>query len=163
MTQANHTVEKIGGTSMSRLKELRDTLLIGDRKGADVYGRIFVVSAFSGITNLLLEHKKTSEPGVYAQFANADTDHGWHHALSRVADKMAAAHAAILENPADIELANSFVSERIEGARNCLVDLQRLCAYGHFRLSEHMLQIRELLSGLGEAHSAYVATLMLQR
>ena len=30
-----HTVEKIGGTSMSRLTELRDTLLIGDRKGAD--------------------------------------------------------------------------------------------------------------------------------
>ena len=46
---AEHTVEKIGGTSMSRLNELRDTLLIGERQGADLYGRIFVVSAFGGI------------------------------------------------------------------------------------------------------------------
>ena len=42
-------------------------------------------------------------------------------------------------------------------------DLQRLCSYGHFRLPEHMGHIRELLSGLGEAHSAFVTTLMLQR
>ncbi|KKL18812.1 hypothetical protein LCGC14_2471770, partial [marine sediment metagenome] len=49
----------------------------------------------------------------------------------------------------------------IEGARNCLIDLQRICSYGHFRLSQHMLIIRELLSGLGEAHSAYVTALLL--
>jgi aspartate kinase len=39
-----HTVEKIGGTSMARSQELLDTVLIGDRKGADLYNRIFVVS-----------------------------------------------------------------------------------------------------------------------
>ena len=77
-----HTVEKIGGTSMSRIHELRDTLIIGDRKGADLYGRIFVVSAFGGITNLLLEHKKSGEPGAFAAFANNDGDHGWHAAQS---------------------------------------------------------------------------------
>ncbi|SDJ31796.1 aspartate kinase [Lutimaribacter saemankumensis] len=158
-----HTVEKIGGTSMSRVNELRDTLFIGDREGADLYGRIFVVSAFGGITNLLLEHKKSGKPGVYAQFANADTDHGWHEALDRVADAMVEAHRAVLDSAADTERADEFVRDRIEGARNCLIDLQRLCSYGHFRLAEHMLQIRELLSGLGEAHSAFVTTLLLQR
>ena len=45
MTEQNHTVEKIGGTSMSRVDELRDTLFIGERTGADLYGRVFVVSA----------------------------------------------------------------------------------------------------------------------
>lgn len=158
-----HTVEKIGGTSMSRLNELRDTLFIGDRTGAGLYGRIFVVSAFGGITDLLLEHKKTGKQGVYAQFANADTDHGWHDGLRRVSDAMIAAHEAVLEHPGDLEQAGAFVRDRIEGARNCLIDLQRLCSYSHFRLSEHMLQIRELLSGLGEAHSAHVTTLLLQR
>ncbi|KPP88051.1 MAG: aspartate kinase [Rhodobacteraceae bacterium HLUCCA08] len=157
------TVEKIGGTSMSRLDELRDTLFIGGRKGAALYGRIFVVSAFGGITNLLLEHKKTGDAGVYARFANSDTGHGWHDALSDVARAMEAAHDAVLDHPGDIDRARGFVRDRIEGARNCLVDLQRLCSYGHFRLSEHMLQIRELLSGLGEAHSAFVTTLLLQR
>ena len=44
----SHTVEKIGGTSMDRIDELRDTLIVGDRKPADLYRRIFVVSAFGG-------------------------------------------------------------------------------------------------------------------
>ena len=158
-----HTVEKIGGTSMSRIDELRDTLFIGKRSGADLYNRIFVVSAFGSITNLLLEHKKSGEPGVYALFANADSNHGWRDALDRVATAMKETHAGILEHASDIQLADAFVEDRIQGAGNCLIDLQRLCAYGHFRLAEHMSQTRELLSGLGEAHSAYVTSLLLQR
>lgn len=154
-----HTVEKIGGTSMSRLDELVDSLFRRD----EPYGRVFVVSAFGGITNLLLEHKKTGKPGVYAEFANADNNRGWQDALDTVADAMIEAHEAVLDHGADRDMAREFVRERIEGARNCLIDLQRLCSYGHFRLSEHMLQIRELLSGLGEAHSAFVTTLLLQR
>lgn len=64
MNFPSHAVEKIGDTSMSRIHELRDTLIIGDRKPAALYHRIFAVSAFDGITNLLLEHKKTWEPDV---------------------------------------------------------------------------------------------------
>ncbi|WP_040595681.1 aspartate kinase [Paracoccus zeaxanthinifaciens] len=163
MGSASHTVEKIGGTSMSRVHELRDTLLIGDRTGDDLYNRVFVVSAFGGITNLLLEHKKSGEPGVYAAFAAGEDDHAWMAALDRASDAMIAAHRNVLDHPGDIERADAFVRDRLVGAKNCLIDLQRLCSYGHFRLSEHMLQTRELLSGLGEAHSAFVTTLMLQR
>jgi len=148
---------------MSRLNELLGTLFIGDRKGQELYSRIFVVSAFGGITNLLLEHKKTGEPGVYALFSNAETDRGWSDALNAVADAMKEAHGAILEHPADRSDADDFVRERIEGARNCLIDLQRVCSYGHFRLSQHMQIIRELLSGLGEAHSAFVTAKLLRR
>lgn len=148
---------------MSRIRELRDTLLIADRCGAALYHRIFVVSAFGGITNLLLEHKKSGQPGVYALFAHADNDHGWLDALSEVASAMGGIHNDVLDNDADRAMADEFVRERIEGARSCLFDLQRLCSYGHFRLSDHMGVIRELLSGLGEAHSAFVATLLLQR
>ncbi|CAN0579220.1 unnamed protein product, partial [Ectocarpus sp. 12 AP-2014] len=156
----SHTVEKIGGTSMSRVNELLDTLFLG---GDSPYGRIFVVSAFGGITNLLLEHKKTGEPGVYALFASADTEHGWHDQLDRVADAMKAAHAAVLDHRADLRLADEFVHDRVHGVRNCLIDLQRLCSYSHFQLSEHLAQTRELLSGLGETHSAFVTSLLLQR
>lgn len=163
MTHTGHTVEKIGGTSMSRIDELCETLFIAGKTGDALYGRVFVVSAFAGITDLLLEHKKSGQPGVYARFASADTDHGWHDALSRVSAAMIEAHQAVLTHPADLELAGGFVRDRIEGARNCLIDLQRLCTYSHFRLTEHMLQVRELLSGLGEAHSAFVTALLLQR
>jgi len=163
VTKHPHTVEKIGGTSMSRVHELRDTLFIGDREGAEIYNRIFVVSAFGGITNLLLEDKKTGEPGAYAHFANAESDHGWSDALSRVGEAMRNAHHDILDHPADISASDDFVRERIEGARSCLIDLQRLCSYGHFRLASHMNVIRELLSGLGEAHSAFVTAALLRR
>lgn len=159
----DHTVEKIGGTSMSRLGDLMDTLIIGDRTPDQLYHRIFVVSAFGGITNHLLEHKKTGAPGVYALFANDDRDHTWLDALTRVANAMFEAHAAILQDAADLSRADDFVRERIEGARSVLFDLRRLCSYGHFRLSAHMQVVRELLSGLGEAHSALVASLLLQR
>ena len=57
-----HTVEKIGGTSMSRFEEVLNNIFIGQRQGTDLYQRVFVVSAYSGMTNMLLEHKKTGEP-----------------------------------------------------------------------------------------------------
>ncbi|MFZ5962193.1 aspartate kinase [Thalassococcus sp. BH17M4-6] len=145
---------------MSRLGELLKPLFHADDPE---YGRIFVVSAFGGITNLLLEHKKTGEPGVYAHFANETEEHGWLTSLSRVQAAMREAHEAVLDHAGDRSDANDFVRDRIEGARSCLIDLHRLCSYGHFRLSAHMAITRELLSGLGEAHSAYVTTLLLRR
>ncbi|PLS22740.1 aspartate kinase [Neptunicoccus cionae] len=161
MIKHAHTVEKIGGTSMSRSAELLDTLFLNG--GENPYNRIFVVSAYGGITNLLLEHKKTGEPGVYARFANDSSDLGWSDTLNRVMDAMNAAHRKVLSAAADIREADDFVRERIEGARSCLIDLQRLSSYGHFRLSRHMGITRELLSGLGESHSAFVTTLLLRR
>ena len=60
------TVEKIGGTSMSALKEVIDNIIY---HGNQLSNRVFVVSAFSGVTNLLLENKKTKAPGVYQKLA----------------------------------------------------------------------------------------------
>ena len=92
---------------MSRLAELRDTLFIGDRATSEVYNRVFVVSAFAGITNLLLEHKKSGEPGVYALFANDDSNHKWQDALDRVAKAMKAAQSEILTHKGDIQQADA--------------------------------------------------------
>lgn len=158
-----HTVEKIGGTTMSRAPELVNTLFMGNSKDVDHYNRVFVVSAFAGITNMLLEHKKTGSPGVYARFAADDTGAGWQDSLRDTTERMCAIHAEILAHSADRERADAFVRDRMEGARACLMDLQRLGSYGHFRIAQQMHTVRELLSGLGEAHSAFVLTLLLQR
>ena len=108
-----HTVEKIGGTSMSRLNELRDTLFI--KNDEPEYGRIFVVSAFGGITNLLLEHKKTGAPGVYARFANADLLVNWVRLVKSDAE------IALMREAAQI--ANRVMTTAIErlepGVREC--------------------------------------------
>ena len=82
-----HTVEKIGGTSMTRFGELMNNILIGSRTGAELYNRIFVVSAYGGITNLLLEDKKTGEPGIYGSFA-AGKNREWQEKLEATRRKM---------------------------------------------------------------------------
>ena len=64
------TVEKIGGTSMSSFQDVVKNIVIGKRKPSEYYNRIFVVSAYNNVTNWLLEHKKTGEPGVYEKFVN---------------------------------------------------------------------------------------------
>ena len=81
-----HTVEKIGGTSMSRFGEVMKNVIIGSRKENELYNRIFVVSAYSGITNLLLEDKKTGAPGVYGYVSSDDPN--WEAALAKVRAKM---------------------------------------------------------------------------
>src|SRR5690554_1350750 len=158
---SGHTVEKIGGTSMSRTAELLDTVLIGKRRGAELYNRIFVVSAYAGMTDSLLEHKKSGEPGVYALFANAEGGWSWGNALNAVAEQMYAQNAEIFSDEGARQTANRFAQERVEGVRSCLIDLSRLCSFGHFQLQQHLLTVREMLASLGEAQSAFNTAMLL--
>ncbi len=157
-----HTVEKIGGTSMSRFDELLDNIFIGQREGAQLYQRVFVVSAYSGMTNLLLEHKKTGEPGVYQRFADAQNEGAWLEALQTVRQRMLENNAELFSGDFERHAADQFINSRIDDARECMSSLQRLCAYGHFQLSEHLMKVREMLASLGEAHSAFNAVLALK-
>lgn len=157
------SVHKIGGTSMAAADTVVNDIVLGKGRGECLYNRVFVVSAYGGMTDLLVEHKKTGEPGVYALYAGADSDGPWGEALTCTSQAMCAKNRDVLQHPEDLAEADRFVAERIEGARSCLVDLQRLCSFGHFKLPEHLMTVRELLSGLGEAHSAHNLTLRLRR
>ncbi|MTH79132.1 aspartate kinase [Paracoccus aestuariivivens] len=157
-----HTVEKIGGTSMSRSKELLDTVLIGPRKGVDLYGRIFVVSAYAGITDALLEHKRSGAPGIFASFASAESGASWQEALDTLHTRMTALNTEIFGDQSLLATANRFAIERIADVRSCLVDLSRLCSFGHFQLDAHLMTVREMLASVGEAHSAFNTVLLLQ-
>ena len=158
-----HTVEKIGGTSIANTSVILDNVLINGRKGEDLYNRIFVVSAYAGMTNLLLEHKKSGKPGVYSLFASAENKWQWSEALTDLADAMREKNAEIFGEHPDCKVADNFVLERVEGVRNCLIDLHRLCSYGQFRLDEHLMTVREMLAALGEAHSAHNTALLLRQ
>ena len=160
--ESMHTVEKIGGTSMSRFDELLDNIFIGQREGAQLYQRVFVVSAYSGMTNLLLEHKKTGEPGVYQRFADAQNEGAWLDALQSVRQRMLDKNAELFPGDFERHAADQFINSRIDDARECMSSLQRLCAYGHFQLGEHLMKVREMLASLGEAHSAFNAVLALK-
>lgn len=159
---SSHTVEKIGGTSMSNFQLLLDNIFIGNRQGEELYNRIFVVSAYGGVTNMLLEHKKSGKPGVYGLFAEGNSS--WKLALKEVEDEMYRINSRLGEECGlDLEKAYEFVRNRINGIRNCLTDLQRVCSYGHFELTEYLPACREMLSAIGEAHSAFNSTLILRQ
>lgn len=159
---ANHTVEKIGGTSMSQFDKVLDNILIGDRSEDELYNRIIVVSAYGGITNELLEHKKSSDSGVYSLFSRDDDSWAWSDAITKVGQKMCEINKGFEHLGLDVMQADRFVKERIEGVRSCLLDLTRLCSFGHFQLEEHLQTVREMLSAIGEAHSAHNSYLILK-
>lgn len=164
----SHTVEKIGGTSMSDYAAVRDNIVLHGGRKHNPYGRIFVVSAYGGITDMLLEHKRGGDPGVYALFAgkaeeeSGGSDH-WEAQLDRALSAMLAHNARLFGECADGREADLFITERMEGVRSCLQDLRRVCTYGHFQLAEHLTTLRELLASLGEVHSAYNMAALLRR
>ncbi|MFW6092681.1 MAG: aspartate kinase [Pseudomonadota bacterium] len=158
-----HTVEKIGGTSMSRVEELLSSVLIGNLRGDELYQRIFVVSAYAGITDMLLEHKHSGDPGVYALFNESEEEGLWEQALERTLAQMCRHNAEIFEREDDRGEADAFIQQRVQEVRQSLEDLQSLCSSGHFQLDAHLGTVREMLAALGEVHSAHNTALLLQR
>lgn len=160
---AQHSVEKIGGTSMSDYQAVRDNIVLKPGTGEGLYQRIFVVSAYSGVTNDLLEHKKSGRPGVYGLFASSENDDGWYDAMAQLQTKLHDINERLFTSQADLNNANRFIDARIEAAHQCLTDLQGVCRHGHFSVSEHLDTVREMLASIGEAHSAWNTAALLRR
>ena len=159
----NHTVEKIGGTSMSNYPAVRDNIVSAGRKGDELYQRIFVVSAYGGITNHLLEHKKTDHPGVYALFTNDDDDASWRTALHALRNRVHALNSELFKDTQLLERANYFIDQRLDETEQVLINLENLCQHGHFEMEDHLLTVREMLASLGEAHSAWNTAELLRQ
>lgn len=153
-----HTVEKIGGTSMSQYDSVRDNIILGCKQNLPVIGRIMVVSAYGGITDLLLEHKKTGRLGIYGLFAANEDGKSWREAMDVVRQEMLAINHNLFADTTSRRLADEFIGDRLDTTSQCLEDLQRLCEHGHFSLHNHLQTVREMLASLGEAHSAWNLT-----
>ena len=156
-----HSVEKIGGTSMSDYQAVRDNIILKP-SGGSLYRRVFVVSAYGGVTDELLEHKKSGKPGIYSLFAGSEKDESWLEALLALKDKLHGINAQLFPDRQSLNRANEFIDRRLDAAQECLTDLQRLCRHGHFSLAEHLATVREMLASIGEAHSAWNMAELLQ-
>ncbi|MCO5947633.1 aspartate kinase [Mucilaginibacter flavidus] len=154
------TVEKIGGTSMSALKDVIQNIILFNRSGEQLYNRIFVVSAFSGVTNLLLENKKTGEPGVYHNLANFKD---FHKPLNELVIKLKQINKTYEDLGLNIAEADSFIEKRIQDAQTYLENLANILSSGYVS-SEGILQAaREILASIGESHSAFNFTNILRQ
>ncbi len=158
-----HTVEKIGGTSMSDYVAVRDNIILKPVHNESIYNRVFVVSAYGGITNLLLEHKKNGTSGVYAEFANSLNDDSWKEAMEKLKHEIFSINQQLFKDKKTLKQANDFIGERLEDAERVLADLQRLCQHGHFALDMHLATVREMLASIGEAHSAWNTATLLKK
>lgn len=146
------TVEKIGGTSMSKFKDVLENVIIGKRNPNEMFNRIFVVSAYNNVTNWLLEHKKTGEPGVYVQFLeNGDYSIG----LDSLCQRLLLINKEFEEIGLEQDEAKEFITHRIDQAKTMLYSLSKVMASGYVNADDICLAAREILASIGEAHSAW--------
>jgi len=144
------TVEKIGGTSMSRFEDVLRNIMLRDPH--QVYGRVYVVSAYAGVTNQLLEHKKTGEPGIYARFA-AGTDYA--AALDALVARLVAINHELAPVGLPLDVADGFIERRMATLRGYLDSMRHVMASGYVHRDSLLLAAREMLAAIGEAHSAF--------
>ncbi|WP_236632932.1 aspartate kinase [Endozoicomonas elysicola] len=156
----SHTVEKIGGTSMSQYQDVLNNIWLNEKNGS-ISNRIFVVSAYAGITDLLLEHKKTGEAGVYSCFIDGEKEDAWLDMLGKLETRLLEINKDMFSGHY-LSQANQFIRQRIADAQTCMTSLHSLCSYGHFQLQQHLATVREMLASIGEAHSAFNSTLLLK-
>jgi aspartate kinase len=164
MQQSGHTVEKIGGTSMSQFDAVRKNIFMNPALNGQFYDRIFVVSAYAGITNMLLEHKKTGQPGIYALFSDAEEQQSWRDAFDSLRERILEINKELfaVHGEKQVVEANFFIESRLNDACKVLEDVASLCQHGHFALSDYLQTVREMLASLGEIHSAWNTARLLQ-
>ncbi len=151
------TVEKIGGTSMSQFGEVLKNIMLRDPKS--VYGRVYVVSAYAGVTNELLEHKKTGAPGIYARFAQGDA---YGAAMDTLTVKLKAINKELQPLGLDLDVADGFLEKRMRELKAYLVSMRHVLASGYLSRDNVLLAAREMLAAIGEAHSAFNAVEILK-
>jgi len=144
------SVEKIGGTSMSAFGDVLRHIMLHDK--SRINGRIYVVSAYSGVTNQLLEHKKTGERGIYALFAEGK---GYQDALVGLAASLKKLNAGFADLGLPLDVADAFIDRRIDQAREYLGAMHHVLASGYLARKDVLLAAREVLASIGESHSAF--------
>jgi aspartate kinase len=153
------TVEKIGGTSMSALKEVIDNIILYKRSGDQLYNRVFVVSAFSGVTNLLLENKKTGEPGVYHHIERSQE---FHTSLKELVLKLKDINRQYAGLGLDLAVADAFIEKHVGRAQTYLENLANILASGYVSQEGILQAAREILASMGETHSAFNLSYILK-
>ena len=153
------TVEKIGGTSMTKFQDVLQNIIIGPCRDGYYYNRIFIVSAYNNVTNWLLEHKKTKEPGIYQKFVN---NGDYNKALFELLEKLIDINRTFADIKLDQDKADAFITQRIKQAKSYLNNLADVLATGYVNRQNILLAAREILSSIGEAHSAFNSVNILE-
>jgi len=135
---------------MSRFPEIVDNIILGNPD--DVFGRVYVVSAYAGVTDNLLEHKKTSQPGIYKLFEEQEN---YPRKMLTLSDQLEEINETLADAGLNVKEANDFIGDRIDVSINILRSMENVLGSGYVTRGELLLAARELLASLGEMHSAF--------
>lgn len=153
------TVEKIGGTSMTQFHDVLKNIIGRPDALGFRYGRVFVVSAYAGVTNLLLEDKKTKAPGIYQQFVQGEE---YESSLDELLNRLLSINETFTEMGLDYHRCKDFLIERIDQTKAYLKSMEDIIASGYVQRESIFSAARELLASLGEAQSAFNSVNILQ-
>ncbi len=153
------TVEKIGGTSMSALKDVIENIIFYQKTGEELYNRVFVVSAFSGVTDMLLENKKTGAPGIYHKISKHQD---FRVSMEFLVSELKSINLKYAELGLDLRAADFFVEKHVKKALEYLDNLVNILSSGYVSKSGILLAAREILASIGESHSAFVLSNILE-
>ncbi|MBN2522855.1 MAG: aspartate kinase [Bacteroidales bacterium] len=153
------TVEKIGGTSMTKFHDVLNNIIVGKRSDFELYHRVFIVSAYSNVTDWLLEHKKSGRPGIYQLFIQ---NKNFNKALNEVLRKLLEINKSFRNINLDLAIAENFITNRIVQAKNYLNSFADVLATGYVNKHNILLAAREILASIGEAHSAFNSVNILE-
>ena len=144
---------------MTAFADVLDNIIFHNRQGAELYNRIFVVSAYANVTNWLLENKKTGAPGVYHRITQHQE---FSQALQDVAANLQELNQAYEPLGLDLAVADAFIQQRIDQAQAYLESLTNVLASGYVNNLNILQAAREILASIGEAHSAFNSVNILQ-
>lgn len=144
------TVEKIGGTSMSAFEQVLNNIILFNPER--IYNRIYVVSAYAGVTNWLLENKKTKEPGIYHYFVSKQN---YVEKLEELCFFLQKINEQYQYLGLELSKANEFIQQRIYDAQKYLESLADVLASGYLPQENIFQAAREILASIGESHSAF--------
>ncbi len=124
------------------------------------YGRVFIVSAYAGVTDMLLENKKTKKPGVFKHFVRRT---GFEKSLKKVLQHLKNENLKLSKIGLERQEANEFIENYFESLMQLLHDLDSIMSSGYM-LRENILHVtREILASVGEVHSAYNTAMILRQ
>ncbi|MGM0446278.1 MAG: aspartate kinase [Bacillota bacterium] len=147
------TVEKIGGTSMVKYEDVLNNI-IRDPKSEDFsYNRVFIVSAYAKVTDLLLEDKKNLKPGIYKSFINNEDI--YKQKLDDLLDYLIEINKTFEYLGLDLDEANQFIKKRIKHTKKYLDSMEEILSSGYIKEENIFSAAREILASIGEAHSAF--------
>jgi aspartate kinase len=121
------SIEKIGGTSMLQMEAVLQNIVFYGQT-PQLTQRIFVVSAYAGVTDELLENRKTGAPGIYTAFCES---RDCKPLLENLRSHLVKLNEQFAPLGLDLHLAKNFIENRIALLTHYLKSLSEVLASGY--------------------------------